>query len=59
MLTAKELAEKLSVCPQTIRRLTTTGEIPAAAKINRSYRYDYDEVMKKLKGVQNAAISNE
>lgn len=47
LLTPKQLADRLGVCPQTVRRLTREGEIPTI-KVGGSYRYDYESVIKKM-----------
>lgn len=47
MLKAAELAEKLNLNPETIRRLTRAGKIPHT-QVGKSKRYDLDVVLKAL-----------
>lgn len=48
MIKAKELAQKLGVCSQTVRSLTKAGIIPGV-RLGKIYRYDYEKVMESLK----------
>lgn len=48
MLKAAELAEKLNLTPETIRRLTRAGKIPHI-QIGKSKRYDLDAVLDSMK----------
>lgn len=48
MLKAAQLAEKLNLNPETIRRLTRAGKIPHI-QVGKSKRYDLDAVMKAMK----------
>lgn len=48
MLKAAELAEKLNLNPETIRRLTRAGKIPHI-QIGKSKRYDLDAVLDSMK----------
>ena len=47
MLKAAQLAEKMNLNPETIRRLTRAGKIPHI-QVGKSKRYDLDAVMKAM-----------
>ena len=48
LLTARELAQLLSLSVETIWAYTREKKIPAITLGNRQYRYDPDEVMRVL-----------
>ncbi len=53
-LTTQELAEALSMNTQYIRDLARWGKLPSK-KLGRQWRFDLDEVEKKLE--ENAAVA--
>lgn len=48
LLSVQELAQRLGVCPQTIRNWTQDGAITPALKRGRVVRYDWQQVTKDL-----------
>lgn len=48
MLKAAELAKKLNLNPETIRRLTRANKIPHIT-VGKSKRYDLDAVLEAMK----------
>jgi len=55
LLTAKELAARLRVSPETVREWARLGRIPALRLSRKAYRYDLQAVLLALspKGVDN------
>lgn len=47
LMTAEQLAESLNTSPNTVRRLTREGQIPAL-KLGAEYRYDWAAVRQQL-----------
>jgi hypothetical protein len=48
IITEKELSERLSISKVTLHKYRKQGKIPFF-KVDRTIRYDYKEVMEKLK----------
>ncbi|MEU7004184.1 helix-turn-helix domain-containing protein [Nonomuraea sp. NPDC046570] len=48
VLTTKELAVKLGLSPQTIRRMVNAGQIPAL-RTGKDYRYSWNAVLDILR----------
>lgn len=48
MLTTREIAEALNVCPATTRRWTKEGRIPSIVISPRVIRYNLETVLKAL-----------
>ena len=51
MLTAEELAERLGLEPETIRRWAVSGLIPSYRCGKRVVRFDYDEVKQVMRNI--------
>lgn len=47
-LSRKELAARLGLNPETIRRMTLAQQIPHI-RVGNSFRYDFDEVVRVFK----------
>lgn len=58
MLTAEELAERLGLEPETIRRWAVSGLIPSYRCGKRVVRFDYDEVKKVMRNIGYVNINN-
>jgi predicted site-specific integrase-resolvase len=48
LLTPRQLADTLKVCPVTLRRWTAAGRIPALVLAPRVVRYDLKQVLAAL-----------
>jgi excisionase family DNA binding protein len=48
LLTTNQLAEKLKVNPQTIRRMVSSGKIPHVKLGERDFRFYYSKVIEAL-----------
>ncbi len=49
-LTTNELAERLTVTPRTLQNWRDAGKIPFLRITARSFRYDWDQVVRALNG---------
>ena len=52
IVTAKDLSSCLKLSDSTIYKLASTGELPGF-KIGDSWRFDLEEVLKKIKDTKN------
>lgn len=52
LLSVQELAQRLGVCPQTVRNWTEDGAITPTLKRGRVVRYDWQQVSRDL-GIQH------
>ena len=56
LITANDVADRLRVTPQTVRRLAREGKLPAV-RVGRTYRFDWDKVWSTVQ--QGPTINNE
>jgi len=54
IVTAKEVGQYLKLTESTIYKLASVGEIPGF-KIGKSWRFDMDEILKRIKSIKNTA----
>jgi excisionase family DNA binding protein len=54
LLTPAELAERLKVSEETVKRKARAGQIPALHLGSQVLRFDYDEVLNAMKGARAA-----
>lgn len=53
LLTPRQLADTLKVCPVTLRRWTAAGRIPVMVIAPRVVRYDLDAVLAAIRSSVN------
>ena len=58
IVTSKEVAEYLLLNPNTIINLAINGNIPGF-KIGKSWRFDMDEVMKRIEDTKKMSKTKE
>lgn len=58
IVTTKEVSQYLKLTESTIYKLASIGEIPAF-KIGKSWRFDMDEIIKKIRNKNTARIGRE
>ena len=51
IVTAKEVSQYLKLTESTIYKLASVGEIPGF-KIGKSWRFDMEEVLKRIKAIK-------
>lgn len=47
LISAEDVAQKLGIHPQTVRRLTESGKLPGT-RVGKLYRYEWDAVWKAV-----------
>ena len=54
IVTAKEVSQYLKLTESTIYKLASMGEIPGF-KIGKSWRFDMEEVLKRIKAIKDTS----